>query len=87
MSDLGGRHPDTNRTGLIGPSFGEARFLDDGMDILFLAATDTSGVYDYNVYSLSDVTGSEIKQLTHLKGMTVSKASRLIHKKAPHQGR
>ena len=27
-------------------------------------------MYDYNVYSMSDVTGGEIKQLTHLKGMT-----------------
>jgi hypothetical protein len=54
-----------------GPSYGEARFIHDGMDILFLAATDTlGGNYDYNVYSMSDVTGSEIKQLTHLKGMT-----------------
>ena len=41
------------------------------MDILFLAATSTAGGdYDYNVYSMSDVTGSNIKQLTHLKGMT-----------------
>ena len=55
----------------VGPSYGEARFIDNGMDILFLASTDTSGGnYDYNVYSMSDVTGSEIKQLTHLKGMT-----------------
>jgi hypothetical protein len=55
----------------IGPSFGEARFIHDGMDVLFLAATDTSGGnYDYNVYSMSDVTGGEIKQLTRLKGMT-----------------
>jgi hypothetical protein len=55
----------------VGPSYGEARFIHDGMDILFLAATDTSGGnYDYNVYSMSNVTGSEIKQLTHLKGMT-----------------
>jgi hypothetical protein len=55
----------------VGPSYGEARFIHDGMDVLFLAATDTSGGdYDYNVYSMSDVTGSEIKQLTHLKGMT-----------------
>lgn len=53
------------------PAFGEARFIDDGMGILFLAATDTSGgTFDYNVYSMSDVTGSELKQLTHLKGMT-----------------
>jgi Tol biopolymer transport system component len=55
----------------VGPSYGEARFIHDGMDILFLAATDkASGTYDYNVYSMSDVTGAEIKQLTHLKGMT-----------------
>jgi hypothetical protein len=55
----------------VGPSFGEARFIHDGMDVLFLAATDTAGGnYDYNVYSMSDVTGAEIKQLTHLKGMT-----------------
>ena len=55
----------------VGPSYGEARFIHEGMDVLFLAATDTSGGnYDYNVYSMSDVTGSEIKELTHLKGMT-----------------
>ena len=34
-------------------------------------ATDISGGnYDYTVYSMSDVTGGEIEQLTHLKGMT-----------------
>jgi Tol biopolymer transport system component len=55
----------------VGPAYGEARFIHDGMDILFLAATDTlGGNYDYNIYSMSDVTGSSIKQLTHLKGMT-----------------
>jgi hypothetical protein len=55
----------------VGPAYGETRFLHEGMDVLFLAATDTSGGnYDYNVYSMSDVTGSDIKQLTHLKGMT-----------------
>ncbi|MDR5726375.1 MAG: hypothetical protein RB191_02790 [Terriglobia bacterium] len=55
----------------MGPAYGEARFIDGGMDILFLAATNTSGGnYDYNVYSMSDVTGSDIKQLTHLNGMT-----------------
>jgi hypothetical protein len=54
-----------------GPAYGEARFIHDEMDILFLAARDTpGGKYDYNVYSMSDVTGSSIKQLTHLKGMT-----------------
>jgi hypothetical protein len=41
------------------------------MVILFLAASDTSGGnYDYNVYSMSDVTGAEVKQLSHLNGMT-----------------
>jgi hypothetical protein len=56
---------------VAGPAFGEARYIHKGMDILFLAATGTSGGnYDYNVISMSDVTGSEIKQLTHLKGMT-----------------
>lgn len=55
----------------MGPSYGTARFLHDGMDVLLLAATDTAGGnYDYNVYSMSDVTGGDIKQLTHLKGMT-----------------
>lgn len=55
----------------IGPSYGGAYFINNGMDILFLAASDTTGgTYDYNAYSMSDVTGSEIKQLTHLKGMT-----------------
>jgi Tol biopolymer transport system component len=55
----------------VGPSYGDVRFTHDGMDLLFLAATDGSdGKYDYNIYSMSDVTGSEIKQLTHLKGMT-----------------
>jgi hypothetical protein len=55
----------------LGATFGEARFIHDGMDILFLAATETPGQsYDYNVYSMSDVTGADIKQLTHLKGMT-----------------
>jgi hypothetical protein len=56
----------------VGPSYGEARFNNNGMDILFLGATDTSGGnYDYNVYSMSDVTGGELKQLTHLKGMSL----------------
>jgi hypothetical protein len=54
----------------MGPSYGEARFIHNGMDILFLAASTTGGDYDYNVYSMSDVTGGDIKQLTHLKGMT-----------------
>ena len=35
-----------------------------------LQATRRGGNYDYNVYSMSDVTGGDLKQLTHLKGMT-----------------
>lgn len=55
----------------VGPSFSEARYLNDGMEIVFLAATNLSGGnYDYNVYSMSGVTGGEIKQLTNVKGMT-----------------
>lgn len=61
----------TGEPSVVGPSFGEARFSRNGLDILFLAATNTSGGnYDYNIFSMSDVTGSEIKQLTHLKEMT-----------------
>jgi hypothetical protein len=57
----------------IGPSYGEAYFINRGMDVLFLAATNTSGGnYDYNVFSMSDATGTEIKQLTHFKGMTAA---------------
>ena len=56
----------------IGPSYGQARFIHDGMDILFLAASHSpGGSYDYNVYSMSEVTGGDLKQLTHLKGMTM----------------
>jgi len=39
---------------------------------LFLAARGYVGSnYDYNVNSMNEVTGSEIKELTHLKGMTI----------------
>jgi hypothetical protein len=56
---------------VVGPAFGGAYFIHNGRDILFLAATNMNGGnFDYNVYSMSDVTGSEIKQLTRLKGMT-----------------
>src|SRR5262249_48716278 len=55
----------------VGPSYGDARFTNHGMDVLFLAAKDgPDGNYDYNVYLMSDVTGGGIKQLTHLTGMT-----------------
>jgi len=57
----------------IGPSYGEARLIHDGMEVLFLAASDSPGQnYDYNVYSMSEVTGGDLKQLTHLKGMTTN---------------
>ena len=36
----------------------------------WLRATRRGEDSDYNVYSMSDVTGAGIKQLTHLKGMT-----------------
>ncbi|HEY2001097.1 MAG TPA: hypothetical protein VGG80_02205 [Acidobacteriaceae bacterium] len=55
----------------VGPAYGDARFMHDGMDILFLAARDGSdGNFDYNIYLMSDVTGGEVRQLTHLTGMT-----------------
>ena len=55
----------------VGPSFGEARFVHGGMDVLFVAASNRQGGnYDYDVYSMSDVTGAGIKQLTDLKGQT-----------------
>jgi hypothetical protein len=55
----------------LGAEYGEARFSNDRMSILFLAATNTAGGnYDYDVFSRSEVTGSQIKQLTHLKGTT-----------------
>jgi hypothetical protein len=55
----------------VGPSYGQAGFVHNGMDILFLTATNTNGGdYDYNVFSMSEATGTDIKQLTHLRGMT-----------------
>ena len=64
------RVPNTPTT--VGPSFGEARFTDGGMIIVFLAASEPpgGGNYDYNVYSMSDVTGGDLKQITHVSGMT-----------------
>ncbi|WP_433963805.1 hypothetical protein [Tunturiibacter gelidiferens] len=53
-----------------GPSFGEAAYVHDGMDIVFTAATEgKGGMFDYNVYQMSDVTGAEIVALTHQTGM------------------
>ena len=45
---------------------------DGGMTIVFLAASEPpgGGNYDDNVYSMSDVTGSDLKQITHVSGMT-----------------
>jgi hypothetical protein len=53
----------------IGPSYGQARY--SGMDIVFTAATESAGNgnYDYNVYSMSGVTGGEITALTSHTGM------------------
>ena len=42
----------------MGPSYGDARFIDDDMDIMFVAASDGPSAY-YSVDSMSDVTGSE----------------------------
>jgi hypothetical protein len=53
----------------IGPSYGEAAFIHDGMDIVFTAATEgAGGNYDYNVYQMSDVTGGEIMPLSKHTG-------------------
>ncbi len=75
LGSVGGEklfQPHVSDESSTGPAYGEARFLDHGMTIIFLAATEPAhgGNYDYNVYSMSDVTGKEIKQLTHLRGMT-----------------
>ena len=54
-----------------GPSFGQAMYVGDGMKIVFAAASEpaTGGNYDYNVYQISEVTGSDLISLTHHKGM------------------
>ena len=54
-----------------GPSFGQARYLGNGMEIVFTAATEPvgGGDFDYNVYRISEVTGGDLTQLTHHKGM------------------
>jgi len=53
-----------------GPALGDAFYSSDGMEILFLGASNASGGnYDYNVYRMSAVTGSDLQQITTLKGM------------------
>lgn len=55
----------------MGPSFGQARYVGDGLEIVFTAAAEPAGGgnYDYNVYRVSEVTGGNLTQLTHHKGM------------------
>jgi dipeptidyl aminopeptidase/acylaminoacyl peptidase len=55
----------------MGPQFGQAAFLSDGLEIVFTAATE-GGMYDYNVYEMSGVTGGTLVALTHGKGMLES---------------
>jgi hypothetical protein len=52
------------------PEFGPAAYTPDGMGIIFTAATEgQGGMFDYNIYQMSDVTGGELTQLTHRSGM------------------
>jgi dipeptidyl aminopeptidase/acylaminoacyl peptidase len=52
-----------------GAEFGQAVYTNDGMGIVFTAATaGKDGMFDYNVYQMSDVTGAELVQLTHRTG-------------------
>ena len=52
-----------------GPAYGVARYR--GMDILFTAASEPArgGNFDYNVYSMSGVTGGGVTALTKHTGM------------------
>jgi hypothetical protein len=53
-----------------GAEFGPAAYIHDGMDIVFTAATEgKNGVFDYNVYQMSDVTGGDLVVLTQHSGM------------------
>ena len=59
--------PSEPKTGVF---FGQAGYVHDAMDIVFTAASQGQGdKFDYNVYQMSDVTGSELVQLTHRTGM------------------
>lgn len=54
-----------------GAAFGDAAYIHDGTDIVFTAATEPpgGGNFDYNVYQMSAVTGSEITLLSKHSGM------------------
>jgi hypothetical protein len=53
-----------------GASFGQAGYTPDGMEVVFTAATEgNGGMFDYNVYKMSDVTGGGVVELTHRTGM------------------
>ena len=54
-----------------GPSFGQALYVGSGSEIVFTAASEPTGGgdYDYNVYRMSEVTGGELTQITHHKGI------------------
>jgi dipeptidyl aminopeptidase/acylaminoacyl peptidase len=54
----------------FGAQFGQAAFSPDGMDIVFTAATEgKSGMFDYNIYKMSDVTGAELVKLADHAGV------------------
>jgi len=55
----------------MGAQFGQAAYLNDGLGIVFTAAT-AGDMYDYNVYEMSGVTGANLVALTHGKGMLES---------------
>ena len=53
-----------------GAIFGQAAYIGDGMQIVFTAATEgKGGMFDYNVYQMSGVTGGELVKLTQHSGM------------------
>jgi hypothetical protein len=53
-----------------GAEFGSAAFSTDGMSIIFTAATEgKDGMFNYNVYSMSDVTGGDIAKLADHTGV------------------
>jgi len=59
-----------------GASFGQAVFVHNGMDIVFTAATEGArGMFDYNVYQMSDVTGAELVMLAKHSGAIDSLAA------------
>lgn len=53
-----------------GASFGQAVYVHNGMDIAFTAATaGAGGMFDYNIYQMSDVTGGELVMLAKHDGV------------------